>query len=92
MRTGRAPRGSSEDGIRKQEAVFNSMVEGLLILDERRAHRARLPIPRVRAAFVHAAGQHYRGLTLLEALRMHELDEIALRALQPGGPRHRRRS
>src|SRR6266566_4091607 len=56
----------------QQEALFNSMVEGLLLLDESRriqlANRAFMTMFDLQADI--------RGKTILEALRLHELAEL----------------
>lgn len=56
----------------QQEALFNSMIEGLLLLDE--AGRIQL----ANRAFNHLFGitTDVRGKTILEVLRQHELAEI----------------
>lgn len=64
----------------KQQAVFNSMVEGLLILDEQ--GRVQFANPTLGQLF--QLPRDVRGLTLLEALRLHELQEVALRAATEG--------
>ncbi len=64
----------------RQQAVFNSMVEGLLVLDQQG-----------RVLFVNPALGHLfpipepvRGLSLIEALRLHELESLAQRVLAEG--------
>lgn len=64
----------------KQQAVFNSMVEGLLILDEH--GRVQFANPTLGQLF--QLPRDVRGLTLLEALRLHELQEVATRAAAEG--------
>lgn len=64
----------------KQQAVFNSMIEGLLILDE--DGRVQFANPTLGQMF--RLPRDVRGLTLLEALRLHELQEIAVRAASEG--------
>ena len=57
----------------QQEAVFNSMVEGLLLLDQ--SGRIRLANDAFGALFGVAAD--VRGKTIMEALRLHELAELS---------------
>ena len=64
----------------KQQAVFNSMVEGLLILDEE--GRVQFANPTLGQLF--HLPRDVRGLTLIEALRLHELQEVARRAMTEG--------
>ena len=64
----------------KQQAVFNSMVEGLLILDEQ--GRVQFANPTLGQLF--QLPRDVRGLTLLEALRLHELQDVARRAATEG--------
>jgi len=64
----------------KTETVFNSMVEGLLILDEH--GRVQFANPTLGTLF--GVTHDIRGLTLLEALRLHELQEVAQRAFAEG--------
>ncbi len=64
----------------KQQAVFNSMVEGLLILDE--DGRVQFANPTLGQLF--HLPRDVRGLTLIEALRLHELQEVARRAMTEG--------
>jgi two-component system phosphate regulon sensor histidine kinase PhoR len=53
----------------QQEAIFDSMIEGLLLLDEN--NRIRLANPAFNALFGVAAD--VRGKTVIEVLRLHEL-------------------
>jgi len=64
----------------KQQAVFNSMVEGLLILDEH--GRVQFANPALGQLF--DLPREIRGRSLLEALRLHELQTLAQRALVEG--------
>lgn len=64
----------------KQQTVFNSLVEGLLILDE--DGRVQFANPTLERLF--GVGHDIRGLTLLEALRSHQLHEVARQTLQSG--------
>ncbi|MCW5558243.1 MAG: PAS domain-containing protein [Verrucomicrobiae bacterium] len=64
----------------KQQAVFNSMIEGLLILDE--GGRVQFANPTLGQMF--QLPRDVRGLTLLETLRLHELQELAVRAVAEG--------
>lgn len=64
----------------RQQAVFNSMVEGLLVLDQQS-----------RVLYVNPALGHLfllpnpvRGLSLIEALRLHELEALTQRVLAEG--------
>ncbi len=64
----------------KQQTVFNSMVEGLLILDEN--GQVQFSNPTLGTLFdLHG---DLRGKTLLEALRHHELKAVAERSLVEG--------
>lgn len=64
----------------RQEALFDSMIEGLLLLDA--GGRVRL----VNRSLLRMFGlrEDIRGRTLLEALRRHELQEAAERARREG--------
>lgn len=64
----------------RQEALFDSMIEGLLLLDA--GGRVRL----VNRSLMRMFGlrEDIRGRTLLEALRRHELQEVAERARREG--------
>lgn len=64
----------------KQLTVFNSMVEGLLILDE--DGRIQFANPTL-GQLISTTGD-IKGQTLLEALRLHELQEVADRATREG--------
>ena len=64
----------------KQQTVFNSMVEGLLILDE--DGRVQFANPTLGNLF--DLRHDIRGQTLLEALRHHELKAVADRSLLEG--------
>jgi two-component system phosphate regulon sensor histidine kinase PhoR len=60
----------------QQQVLFNSMLEGLLLLDRnRKIHLAN-------RAFKHLFGvkTELRGKTVVEALRIHELDDLVQRA------------
>jgi two-component system phosphate regulon sensor histidine kinase PhoR len=56
----------------QQEVLFNSMVEGLLLLDE----RGRIQLANRAFASLFGVTVDIRGRTLLEALRLHELAEL----------------
>jgi two-component system phosphate regulon sensor histidine kinase PhoR len=64
----------------KQQTVFNSMVEGLLILDE----DGRVQFVNPTLGILFGLQHDIRGQTLLEALRLHELQEVAQRVLIEG--------
>lgn len=64
----------------KQQAVFNSMVEGLLILDEN--GRVQFANPALAQLFNLPRDVH--GRSLMETLRLHDLQMLAQRALQEG--------
>lgn len=64
----------------KQQTVFNSMVEGLVILDE--DGKIQFANPTFEKLF--GVGHDLRGLSLLEALRLHELQEVVQRVLHEG--------
>jgi two-component system phosphate regulon sensor histidine kinase PhoR len=56
----------------QQEALFNSMVEGLVVLDE----RGRILLANRAFSDLFGVTQEVRSRTLLEALRLHELTEL----------------
>ena len=56
----------------QQEVLFNSMVEGLLLLDE----RGRIQLANRAFASLFGVTIDIRGRTLMEALRLHELAEL----------------
>jgi len=56
----------------QQEVLFNSMVEGLLLLDE----RGRIQLANRAFASLFGVTVDIRGRTLLEAVRLHELAEL----------------
>ncbi|MGA2867112.1 MAG: ATP-binding protein [Verrucomicrobiota bacterium] len=56
----------------QQEALFNSMVEGLVVLDE----RGRIVLANRAFSDLFGVTQEVRSRTLLEALRLHELTEL----------------
>jgi two-component system phosphate regulon sensor histidine kinase PhoR len=56
----------------QQEVLFNSMVEGLLLLDE----RGRIQLANRAFANLFGVTMDIRGRTLMEALRLHELAEL----------------
>ncbi len=64
----------------KQQTVFNSMAEGLLILDEH--GKVQFANPALGQLF-HLPAE-IRGRTLLEALRLHELQALSQTALAEG--------
>ena len=71
---------TSVDAKAQQQVLFNSMLEGLLLLD--RSQKIHL----ANRAFKSLFGQkiELRGKTILEALRLHELDELVQRAQAEG--------
>src|SRR5580704_6511913 len=68
------------DAKAQQQVLFNSMIEGLLLLD--RSQRIYL----ANRAFKNLFGLkvELRGKTILEALRLHELDELVQRVQAEG--------
>jgi two-component system phosphate regulon sensor histidine kinase PhoR len=56
----------------QQEVLFNSMVEGLLLLDE----RGRIQLANRAFASLFGVAVDIRGRTLMEALRLHELADL----------------
>src|ERR1035441_9028534 len=56
----------------QQEVLFNSMVEGLLLLDE----RGRIQLANRAFASLFGVTVDIRGRTLMEALRLHELADL----------------
>ena len=68
------------DAKAQQQVLFNSMIEGLLLLD--RAQKIYL----ANRAFKNLFGlkTELRGKTILEALRLHELDELVQRVQAEG--------
>ena len=71
----RQQRQTSLDAKAQQQILFNSMLEGLLLLD--RSHKIYL----ANRAFKNLFGlkTELRGKTIVEALRLHELDELIRR-------------
>jgi two-component system, OmpR family, phosphate regulon sensor histidine kinase PhoR len=71
---------TSIDAKAQQQVLFNSMIEGLVLLD--RAQKIYL----ANRSFKNLFGQktELRGKTLLEALRLHELDELVHRVQAEG--------
>ncbi len=71
---------TSVDAKAQQQVLFNSMLEGLLLLD--RTQRIYL----VNRSFKNLFNLkvELRGKTILEALRLHELDDLARRAQAEG--------
>jgi two-component system phosphate regulon sensor histidine kinase PhoR len=71
----RQQRQTSLDAKAQQQVLFNSMLEGLLLLDRSRK------IYLVNRAFKNLFGlkTELRGKTIVEALRLHELDELIQR-------------
>ncbi len=59
----------------QQQALFNSMVEGLLLLDE----KARVQIANRAFAKLFDIRDEVRGKTILEVLRLHELTNLVAR-------------
>src|SRR5882762_4357566 len=64
----------------QQQAVFNSMVEGVLVLDG--ANRVQLINPSLQRLF--SPGTDVRGQTILEAFRLQELSELTKRVQHEG--------
>ena len=71
---------TSVDAKAQQQVLFNSMIEGLLLLD--RTQKIYL----ANRAFKNLFGLkvELRGKTILEALRLHELDELVQRVQAEG--------
>jgi len=71
---------TSVDAKAQQQVLFNSMIEGLLLLD--RAQKIYL----ANRAFKNLFGLkvELRGKTILEALRLHELDDLVKRVQAEG--------
>ena len=71
---------TSVDAKAQQQVLFNSMIEGLLLLD--RTHKIYL----ANRAFKNLFGLkiELRGKTILEALRLHELDDLVQRVQAEG--------
>lgn len=71
---------ATAEALARQEALFDSMIEGVLVLDE--AGRVQLANP----AFAQMFGTSgiLRGQALLEALRVHEVAAIVQRAATEG--------
>ena len=71
---------TSVDAKAQQQVLFNSMLEGLLLLD--RTQKIYL----ANRSFKNFFGQkvELRGKTILEALRLHELDELVKRVQAEG--------
>ena len=77
--------GSAEDlrlaeAEMRQQAVFNSMVEGLLVLD----HQGRVLFTNPALGQLLPLPNPVRGLSLIEALRLHELESLTQRVLAEG--------
>ncbi len=71
---------STEQAHARQEALFDSMVEGVLLLDSQ--FRIQIANPAIGELF---GTQHViRGQTILEAFRRHELAELAKKAAEDG--------
>lgn len=64
----------------RQQAVFNSMVEGLLVLD----HQGRVLFTNPALGHLLPLPGSVRGLSLIEALRLHELESLTQRLLAEG--------
>ena len=56
----------------QQEVIFDSMVEGLLLLDE----RGRIQLANRAFAVLFGLTADIRGRTIMEALRLHELADL----------------
>ena len=64
----------------QQQALFNSMIEGVLLLDS--AGKIRLANQALERLF--GLTSDVRGKSILEAFRLHELQELVSRALLDG--------
>jgi two-component system phosphate regulon sensor histidine kinase PhoR len=71
---------TSVDAKAQQQVLFNSMIEGLLLLD--RAQRIYLANRAFKTLF--GLKIELRGKTILEALRLHELEELVQRVQAEG--------
>ncbi len=71
---------TSVDAKAQQQVLFNSMIEGLLLLD--RSQRIYLANRAFKNLF--NLKTELRGKTILEALRLHELDELVQRVQAEG--------
>src|SRR5208282_2977077 len=76
----RRQRQTTVDAQAQQQVLFNSMLEGLLLLDRNRK------IYLANRAFKNLFGLkiELRGKTILEALRLHELEELVQRVQAEG--------
>ncbi|MCU0771924.1 MAG: ATP-binding protein [Verrucomicrobia bacterium] len=72
---------AAEQSVSRQRAVFDSMVEGLLVLD--RQGRVQLANRKFIQSF--GLGDEVQGRTVLEATRSHELAELASVAAENSG-------
>jgi len=72
------------EALARQEAVFDSMIEGVMVLDE--AGRVQLANRACALMFGAPGGSaaHWRGRALLEAVRVAEIARIAERAVNEG--------
>lgn len=77
----RAGEDASLQAQAQQEAVFNSMVEGVVLLDG----TARIQLANRRFSRLFSISADPRGQTLLEATRMHELADL-IAGLGPASP------
>jgi two-component system phosphate regulon sensor histidine kinase PhoR len=79
----RAKDAAAAEALARQEAVFDSMIEGVLVLDEagkvQLANRACLQI-----FGAQTGSAAWRGRALLEVVRVHEIARIAERAVREG--------
>jgi len=71
---------TSVDAKAQQQVLFNSMIEGLLLLD--RSQKIYLANRSFKNLF--GLKTELRGKTVLEALRLHELDDLVLRVQAEG--------
>lgn len=73
-------RAAAAETLARQDALFDSMIEGVLVLDESRR------VQFANRAFAHIFNTNgiLRGQALLEAVRVHEVAEIVQRAIAEG--------
>jgi two-component system phosphate regulon sensor histidine kinase PhoR len=71
---------TTTDAKAQQQVLFNSMLEGLLLLDRNR----RIYLANRAFANLFSLKTEVRGKTILEALRLHELDELVNRVETEG--------
>ncbi|MDW8308973.1 MAG: ATP-binding protein [Verrucomicrobiales bacterium] len=80
----RAQEAAAAEALARQEALFDSMIEGVLVLDE--TGRVQLANRACAQMFDAPDGSaaHWRGRALLEAVRVHEIARVAERAVREG--------